>query len=332
MTPRWWRLLPTDLPGKSSTFTLSGLSGAAQDLAQRLGVALVSKRRQDHVSLGVKLGRDCRKKWHSDDLPLIYASNNRAAVYETVTEISAAGIEEAYLVGSNAVGVQTTAKKLQAAGVAVQALGSADRHRAFHLTDLQNAAPLPLLHYELSDQAPAPVMTTQSAFAAGRLDAGSRLLMRVLDATELSVPANIVDLASGCGPLALWAANRWPSATVTGAEDDAAAVAMIEANAQRWGFQGRLLSHWWCAGESLPVQTADLVLCNPPFHQSDRGTDFSVTEQLLQDTYRLIGSGGVGFFVTNRQLPYEKTFQETFQNHWEILHEEDTYKIFAVQM
>ena len=100
-------------------------------------------------------------------------------------------------------------------------------------------------------------------FSRRGLDAGTRLLIEHVSAMEVA-PRHVVDLGTGVGPLALWAARRW-SASVTAVDSNALAVAMCRENAAASGL-GSLVHVSLCDGLPDRPTPAELALVNPPTH------------------------------------------------------------------
>jgi 23S rRNA (guanine1835-N2)-methyltransferase len=51
--------------------------------------------------------------------------------------------------------------------------------------------------------------------------------------------------------------------------------------------------------------SADLVICNPPFHQQQR-VNLDSGFAFIEDSFRVLKEGGQLFLVANRYLGYEK--------------------------
>ncbi len=81
-----------------------------------------------------------------------------------------------------------------------------------------------------------------------------------------AAPANILDLGTGSGAIALALAKAWPAATVVAADNSAEALALARENAEASGLAGRVkfvLSDWFAslgAGEKF-----ELIVANPPY-------------------------------------------------------------------
>ncbi len=95
------------------------------------------------------------------------------------------------------------------------------------------------------------------------------LLDESLDAVLGQAPAQVLDLCTGNGSLAVLAASTWPEAQVLGTDLSTAALAVAARNVHRHGLAERIALR---AGDGLAALRADehfdLVLCNPPYVNS----------------------------------------------------------------
>jgi tRNA1(Val) A37 N6-methylase TrmN6 len=92
-------------------------------------------------------------------------------------------------------------------------------------------------------------------------------------------PARVVDLGAGVGPIALWAAKRWPSCRVVAVESNSVSAAMLKENVETTGLKARVFA---MEHDGLPstvasvrpfVGTTDLTLTNPPTHADARALE-----------------------------------------------------------
>jgi 16S rRNA G1207 methylase RsmC len=133
-------------------------------------------------------------------------------------------------------------------------------------------------------------------FSRRELDGGTRQLLEHA-AARASAPATVLDLGCGIGPLALWAATRWPAARVVAVDSNLRAVALTRQNAARHGLEARVRV---LASDGLPASTPglepfSLALVNPPTHAEPE-----VLGRLAEDLRRWLAQGGVAMLVVSR--------------------------------
>ncbi|MFM2482250.1 methyltransferase [Celerinatantimonas sp. YJH-8] len=148
-------------------------------------------------------------------------------------------------------------------------------------------------------------------FCLGKLDIGSRFLIEHLPDSNYQ---NIVDLGCGNGLLTLAALRRWPNANLTACDESFMAVASTMANVQHnypeqySHFTGRV-DH---ALSNHPSASADLILCNPPFHQQQTISTY-IAQTMFKDAYRCLGDQGELCVIANRHLPYAGLLKTIFK-------------------
>ena len=81
-----------------------------------------------------------------------------------------------------------------------------------------------------------------------------------------------------------------------------AALAAAEKNITANNIVGRIQAS--DAGDQVSDK-ADVILCNPPFHQGF-SVDGDLTTRFLKNTKRLLHKHGFAFFVVNQFIPVEK--------------------------
>lgn len=85
-------------------------------------------------------------------------------------------------------------------------------------------------------------------------------------------PARILDLGTGTGALLLASLSVFPKASGVAIDASAAALEVAQGNAVRLGLAGRsaFLHQSWCdAGWAGDLGRFDLILCNPPYVETD---------------------------------------------------------------
>jgi release factor glutamine methyltransferase len=94
-------------------------------------------------------------------------------------------------------------------------------------------------------------------------------------------PRSILDLGTGSGALVLTALSLFPLAQGTAVDASAAALAVANDNAETLGFADRCSfghASWRAAGWADGLGQFDLILCNPPYVETDALLDRSVSD------------------------------------------------------
>lgn len=141
-------------------------------------------------------------------------------------------------------------------------------------------------------------------FGWNKIDRGSALL---IDALPQWLPADtgaltILDLGCGYGYLSLMA-SRFAFARRIATDNNAGALACLAAGAAH--NQVALERVAADCGDSISAASADIILCNPPFHQGF-SVDGDLTDKFLRQTRRLLRAGGRALFVVNQFIALEK--------------------------
>ncbi len=134
--------------------------------------------------------------------------------------------------------------------------------------------------YEITDPRLGDLVlqSAPGAFSRKGLDLGTQCLLDHVARMELD-PARVVDLGAGVGPIALWAAHRWPQCGVVAVESNSVSAAMLRENVEAAGMKGRVFA---MEHDGLPSTVAsvrpfvgmtDLTLTNPPTHADARALD-----------------------------------------------------------
>lgn len=138
-----------------------------------------------------------------------------------------------------------------------------------------------------------------ATFAAGRVDAGTQLLIDHLG--HVADAASYLDFGSGSGILATLLALDHPDASVDAVDASRAAVGAT----QRTAATTQVRTHWGCNLAGWPADSFDVIVCNPPFH---RGTakDSDPTFRIFEEAARTLVVGGEFWCVYNSHLPWRR--------------------------
>jgi 23S rRNA (guanine1835-N2)-methyltransferase len=152
-----------------------------------------------------------------------------------------------------------------------------------------------------------------NVFSRDSLDIGTRFFLQHLPARQDA--CDIIDLGCGNGLVGLIAAERCPNATVHFVDESFMAVASAQDNFYR-AFGDRRAATFRVGDGLMDVesQSADLILCNPPFHQQNTVGD-QIAVSLFKQSKRVLRKGGELWVIGNRHLDYHSYLDRLFGGH-----------------
>lgn len=152
-----------------------------------------------------------------------------------------------------------------------------------------------------------------NVFSREKLDIGTRLFLQHIP--RRSECGDIVDLGCGNGVVGLIASERNPTATVHFVDESYMAIASARDNFFRaFGHQRVAL---FTVGDGLrgfPSESADLILCNPPFHQQHTVGD-QIAYEMFKQSWKVLRNQGELWVIGNRHLHYHSYLDRLFGSH-----------------
>ena len=149
-------------------------------------------------------------------------------------------------------------------------------------------------------------------FSQQGLDIGTRFFLQHIPNSDS--PKKIIDLGCGNGLLGLIAAEKNPAAEVIFTDESHMAVASAKSNFQAiFGNEQRAKFITTNSLDSIPENSADLILNNPPFHQQ-HAIGESVARQMFSASKKVLARGGELMVIGNNHLAYHKTLRRLFGN------------------
>lgn len=164
-----------------------------------------------------------------------------------------------------------------------------------------------------SDAPTSPSPPTLPAFASNELDAGTQLLLQVLD---VKINDQALDIGCGAGFIGLHIARLATRGHVTMVDASLLAVATARHAVEKSQVANVEVIASNGAREVID-RGFDLVVTNPPFHQG--GTQSLGTgEQFIREAAQVLLPTGRFYLVANRFLKYEPTLRSCFTEFAEV--------------
>ncbi|GAA5042748.1 methyltransferase [Nocardia callitridis] len=160
------------------------------------------------------------------------------------------------------------------------------------------------------------VVAHGAAFSGTRLDIGTRFLLRHLRWMKPDA-RDAIDLGCGTGIMAVALAKAREGIKVLGTDQSSAAVGSAAATVRANDVADRVSVVRDDAMSSAADNSADLVLCNPPFHVGAAVHTGSAIK-MFTETGRVLRPGGELWIVYNSHLNY-RSLVERLVGHTEVI-------------
>ncbi|MGZ5574992.1 MAG: methyltransferase [Methylobacter sp.] len=152
-----------------------------------------------------------------------------------------------------------------------------------------------------------------NVFSRDSLDIGTRFFLQHLPSRQ--DVCDIIDLGCGNGLVGLIAAEHCPAASVHFIDESFMAVASARDNFERAFKDQREATFRVSDGlTEVESESADLILCNPPFHQQNTVGD-QIAVSLFKQSKRVLRKGGELWVIGNRHLDYHSYLDRLFGAH-----------------
>lgn len=150
-----------------------------------------------------------------------------------------------------------------------------------------------------------------NVFSRKQLDIGARFLIEQFE--QLPDAHHIIDLACGNGVLGIMAKRYRPGASVHFYDESYMAVASAKDNVRiNCGESGDSQFYVNDCLDGVASDSADCILCNPPFHQQQTIGEH-IARQMFSDSHRVLKNNGQLWVVANRHLPYRPVLNRLFR-------------------
>lgn len=152
-----------------------------------------------------------------------------------------------------------------------------------------------------------------NVFSREKLDQGARFFLQHLP--EIEAGQTIIDLGCGNGVLGLPVLSQGKAIHLLFCDESYMAVASAQQTIAE-NLPQQLAQCQFITDDCLSLQadrSADIVLCNPPFHQQQAVTSH-IASQMFLDAKRVLKQGGRLRIVANRHLGYQDILKRLFGN------------------
>lgn len=167
-----------------------------------------------------------------------------------------------------------------------------------------------ILNYWQDPDYPLQLGHYPGVFSRNQLDLGARLFLRHLPAAGAD---QVIDLGCGNGVLGLRYAQLSPASKILWVDESYLAIASCQHNIEL-NLGSTDTRYQTAVDDCLSQQaaaSADLILCNPPFHQEHAITTH-IAQQMFRDSKRVLRHGGELRVVANRHLAYHQPLERLF--------------------
>jgi 16S rRNA (guanine1207-N2)-methyltransferase len=152
------------------------------------------------------------------------------------------------------------------------------------------------------------VKTLPGVFASDGLDQGTAFLLEHIEFTK---EGNILDFGCGCGIIGLMIAKN-SQAWIDMTDINRYALAVTTENIHRLGLSN--CQAFFSDGlEAIPDKKYDQIISNPPFH-SGNAIDYSMTNSLITESFRVLNRSGEICLVANKFIRYDRLLGKYFPN------------------
>lgn len=169
-----------------------------------------------------------------------------------------------------------------------------------------------------------------NVFSREKLDIGTRFFLEHLPKSEKY--HDIIDLGCGNGVVGLMVAEKNPTATIHFVDESFMAIESARENFTN-AFQNRT-AHFHISDclTDFAANSADLILCNPPFHQQHVIGDF-IAQTMFKQAKNVLRHKGELFVIGNRHLNYGVPLARIFgKSNVKLLTQNNKFQIWQAQL
>lgn len=151
-----------------------------------------------------------------------------------------------------------------------------------------------------------------NVFSRDSLDIGTRFFLQHIPSN--STAERIIDLGCGNGVVGLIAADRNKHSKLCFVDESFMALDSAKQNFLA-AFSETREAHFYAADglADFESSSADMILCNPPFHQQQTVGDH-IAQKMFKQSFRTLRKGGELWVIGNRHLGYHVSLKRIFGN------------------
>jgi 16S rRNA (guanine1207-N2)-methyltransferase/23S rRNA (guanine1835-N2)-methyltransferase len=168
-----------------------------------------------------------------------------------------------------------------------------------------------------------------NCFSYEKTDIGARFFIENFQ-TDISKPENIIDLACGNGILGITCAKRFPEAVLHFSDISNSALLSAEQN-MSCNLPGQKCSFYRNNSlEAFEDDFADLIVCNPPFHDQHK-ISLDTSFEMFSDAKRVLRNNGELLIVANSHLGYQAFLNRLFGN-CRVIAQNKKFNLFQIKL
>ena len=217
-----------------------------------------------------------------------------------------------WLAGENKAGIKSCGRHLEHYFKQVSRLDSARHCGLFEACGPLRQTPFLLEDYQQAWQLEfaghhSTIVSLPGVFAHGRLDAGSRLLLKTLE--RLQPRGRVLDFACGSGVIGIALLSAESDLDVTLLDASALALESAKRSLRANGLEASLVASDGLAGLNGKF---DWVVSNPPFHRGIKN-ELDIAALFFRQAGTFLAEKGKIVIVCNQHLPYESWLRNHFE-------------------
>lgn len=237
---------------------------------------------------------------------------------------------DVFIVGENRSGVKSAETLLTPFG-SVQKIDTARRCSLYHFyAESRIAFDIDEWWYQYDLQIEQTTLAIQSlpgVFSQKNLDAGSDLLLNILEEQSSLIKGRVLDIGCGSGVLSAFVAKLNPAIELISSDVSSTALLSTERTLHANGINAQVIAS---DVFSHIEGRFDLILSNPPFHDG-KETDYSAVDGLIKQSKSHLKLNGKLCIVANSFLPYHNLLVEQFKRV-EVIAQTTKYKVYLASM